>query len=88
MQIIIGKYHIQISKFAAPNKERSYKLSTRRRKKGLCRQCGKKVTRINSRTKLPYTKCDKHRQAENKRTKLKNLKVIKNYDTKQRSYFQ
>lgn len=71
MQIILGKLHIQISRYGELNKDRYYKLYTRRRKKGFCVQCGERVTEINDRTGLLKRKCRKCLDAENKREREK-----------------
>lgn len=71
MQFIIGRWHIQITNYKESNKERFYRLFTRRRKNGFCTQCGTKVETFNPHTDILYRKCDKCRKQENKRAKLR-----------------
>jgi len=74
MQLIIGKWHIQVSKYGKTNKERYYKLYTRRRNKGYCVQCGKRVIKKNKHTGLLLRKCDKCRLRENELANKRNNK--------------
>lgn len=64
---VIGSYlfngfHIQISKYKQDTNERVKDLYKRRRDKGLCIRCGKKVNKKNPRTNKPYRLCSEHRR--------------------------
>jgi len=60
------KLRIQVSKYRLSTSERVLQLYHRRRKQGLCVQCGKKVTKINPRTKKLYRLCEYHRKKVDK----------------------
>ena len=55
-------FRIQISKYNLSGNERVMQLYKRRRKEGLCIQCGKKVENKNPRTGEFYRLCDYHRK--------------------------
>ena len=76
MQLILGRWHIQISKFGLSTKDRVYKVYTRRRKNNHCVQCGRKINNINHLTGIHYRKCAICRKKECLNSKLR-IKVKK-----------
>jgi len=74
MQLFIGKLHIQINWYYGYDRKKYMRLYNKRvmdkrADRGLCRQCGKKVTKINPHTGQFYRNCEKHRKAENNTSK-------------------
>ncbi len=59
---IYNGFHVQISEYKLSGAERVSRLYYRRREKGLCIICGKKVNKKNHLTKKLYRLCDKHRE--------------------------
>jgi hypothetical protein len=64
---VIGSYlyknfRIQISRYNLSTSERVLQFYHRRRKEGLCVQCGKKVKKTNPRTGKRYRLCEEHRK--------------------------
>lgn len=74
MQLVIGKWHIQISRMNVPTRDRVFKVWSRRRKSGNCVQCGEKVTDISKYTNLLYQKCPRCRKRDNANAKLRRIK--------------
>ncbi|MFW5746743.1 MAG: hypothetical protein ACOCWQ_04310 [Nanoarchaeota archaeon] len=60
-------FRIQVSRYKISASERVLQLYHRRRKEGLCVQCGKKVKKINPRTGKPYRLCEYHRKKIDKK---------------------
>lgn len=61
---LFNEYRLQITKFNLSNADRIKLFFQNRRNQGLCKRCGKKVTKINSRTGKLYRLCEVHRKLE------------------------
>lgn len=61
---LLGKYHIQISKYKQTTNQRVKLLYDRRRKNKQCIRCSERVTDKNPKTKKLYRLCKKHRKIE------------------------
>ena len=55
-------FRVQVSRYKQSTAERVKALYYRRRKAGLCIQCGKKVSKKNALTGKLYRLCDHHRK--------------------------
>jgi hypothetical protein len=60
-------YRIQISKYRATGSERYSRLYWKRKEKGQCIRCGKKVTKKNPSTGTLYRLCELHRETTDKK---------------------
>jgi hypothetical protein len=63
------EFRIQISRYKLSGNQRVKQLYNRRREKGECILCGKKVERKNPRTGKLYRLCDYHRNKIDKKKK-------------------
>ena len=61
---LFNGYRVQITRYNISNAERIKLFFQDRRNKGLCKRCGKKVTKINSKTGKLYRLCEPHRKME------------------------
>jgi len=64
---LLNGYRIQITKYNISNAERIKLFFQSRRNQGLCKRCGKKVTKTNPRTGKLYRLCETHRKMELKK---------------------
>ncbi|MBD3163597.1 hypothetical protein GF323_00170 [Candidatus Woesearchaeota archaeon] len=59
-------YRIQVSRYNLSTNQRVSHLYHRRRSKGLCIRCGRKVKKKNARTGKLYRLCRQHRKKDKK----------------------